>query len=190
MGQASGASSGGGNWGETAGAATAAFGGLAGGVMGAYGAYEEGIAKSRADRYNAAMAGFNQVIANRNATWAGQAGDVAAGNVEMRGRAVVGQTKAQQGASGVDVNTGSAVDVRASEAGLAKLDALTVRSNAAKEAYGMRVKATEYGADKALDLYQSKLDREGADIGAATTFLGSMVETGENFAKFAAAGAI
>lgn len=43
---------------------------------------------------------------------------------------------------GVDVNSGSAADTQAESAGIGELDALTIRTNAAREAWGLNVRAT------------------------------------------------
>lgn len=44
---------------------------------------------------------------------------------------------------GVDVNSGSAAATQAESAGLGELDALTIRTNAAREAYGFNVRAID-----------------------------------------------
>jgi hypothetical protein len=114
----------------------------------------------------------NAVIAKQNEDWEIQSGEIASTNQAMKTRAVVGQTKADQGASGIDVNTGSFVNARAGEAELGALDALTIRSDAARKAYGYAVAATS-------DTAQSQLDKSGAanaeaagDISAGASLLG------------------
>lgn len=53
----------------------------------------------------------------------------------------IGASRAALAAQGVDVNTGSALDVQASEAAIGELDALTIRNNAAREAWGFQIDA-------------------------------------------------
>ena len=48
---------------------------------------------------------------------------------------------ADLGASGVDVNSGSALDILSDNAAVAALDAKTIRHNAANEAFGYREQA-------------------------------------------------
>lgn len=56
---------------------------------------------------------------------------------------VIGEQRTSLATQGVDVNKGSAMDVQADAAYLGELDALTIRNNAAKEAYGYQVQAQD-----------------------------------------------
>ena len=56
---------------------------------------------------------------------------------------VIGAQRAGLAASGVDISTGSAVDVQAEAARVGELDALTIRNNARREAYGFQVQAAQ-----------------------------------------------
>jgi hypothetical protein len=66
------------------------------------------------------------------------------------------------------------------------LDALTIRSNAAKQAYGREVAATSYTAQAQLDTMEGSQAAEGGDLGALGTLLtgassfGSKYATGKN----------
>jgi hypothetical protein len=57
---------------------------------------------------------------------------------------VIGAQRTSLATQNVDVNAGSSLDVQADAAYLGELDALTIRSNAAKEAYGFKVQAEDY----------------------------------------------
>lgn len=59
-------------------------------------------------------------------------------------RGLIGSQRAGFSGQGVDVGTGSAVDVQADAAFLGELDALTIRTNAAREAWGYRREADNY----------------------------------------------
>jgi hypothetical protein len=59
-------------------------------------------------------------------------------------RGLIGSQRSAFAAQGVVVSEGSAVDVQADTAYLGELDSLTVRNNAAREAWGYRVEAEEY----------------------------------------------
>jgi hypothetical protein len=56
-------------------------------------------------------------------------------------KGVIGTQRAQFAAQGIDVGTGSAVDVQKDTAYQGELDALTIRTNAAREAWGFTVQA-------------------------------------------------
>lgn len=86
----------------------------------------------------------------QNATLADQqaADTIARGReAEMRQRTatkgLIGSQRAALAASGVDITSGSAADVQADSAYLGELDALMIRNNARREAYGYQVQATQ-----------------------------------------------
>src|SRR5262245_53626432 len=54
---------------------------------------------------------------------------------------IIGSQRAASAAANLDVNFGSALDIQHDAAYLGELDALTIRSNAAREAWGYRVDA-------------------------------------------------
>ncbi len=138
----------------------------------AIGSIAQGKAQSASDKYNAQIARNNTQIATQNATFAGEEGAVNAGAEELKTRAQVGSIKASQAANGVDVNTGSAVDVRSSAAELGELSAINIRSNAARSAYGYQTQASSDTAQAALDKEQAKYASEAGYIKAGTTLLG------------------
>lgn len=165
-------------------ATAAAIAGAAGGGVSAFGSYESGQAKAAADSYQAQVAANNAKIAEQNSKLDIQSGETAAFNQGLKTRAIVGQQKAAQGASGIDVNTGSASDVRAATAGTGMLDALTIRSDAAKKAYADEVQATSDTAQSQLDTAAASQDVAAGDLGAAGTLLSSASTVGGNYAKF------
>ncbi len=158
--------------------------GITGAATSAYGSYESGQANSKAAAYQAQVAANNAIIAQQNAKMDIQAGETAAVNSGLKTRATVGSEKATQGAAGIDVNTGSAPMVRAGTAEMGMLDALTIRSNAAKKAYGEEVAATSDTAQSQLDTMQSEQAKTAGDIGAAGTLLSGASTVGSNYLKF------
>lgn len=147
----------------------ASFGGSA---LKGYGQYSEGRAAGEAYDYNAQLAEQNAAFADQRAAWSAEEGDQAASAAQMKARAVEGGVRANQGASGVDVNSGSSVDVQESVRQTGMLDALTVRSNAARQAYGYQVEAVNDRAQAALDRSAAKNSRKAGVINAAATLLG------------------
>lgn len=143
-----------------------------------------GAAAAQADVYNAGVAGANADIAAQNEAWAAQAGNVDVGIQQMKNRADAGALKVNQAASGVDINSGSAVNVRASQAATGMLDALTIRSNAAKAAYGYE---TEVASDKAqAELYkkQAVYDVTAGNQKAKATILAGEASAASGFGNY------
>ena len=95
----------------------AVIGGI-GALTSAGGALFTGSSTAAADAYQAAVAANNAKLAQQQSKLDIQAGEIQAVNQGLKTRATVGQEKAAQGASGIDVNSGSAVDVRAGTAQL------------------------------------------------------------------------
>lgn len=144
----------------------------AGTAAGSIGDLVEGFGAGRASDFQAQIARNNAQIARMNAAAAGEAGDVAAFNSMLRTRDIVGRTKTAQAASGIDVNSGSAVDVQASERMLGMMDALTIRANAARAAYGYEAEAMSESARAGLLKRRGKMSRLRGLMDASGTFLG------------------
>ena len=102
--------------------------------------------------YGAAVAQQNAQLARANAGNIYQAGAQQEMTQLFKTAGVVSQAKAAQGSSGLDVNTGSGVDVRASDAALGNLGALTIRSNVARAAYGEDIQASDFTASASNDI--------------------------------------
>lgn len=163
--------------------------GLIGSIISAGGAMEQAQAQSEAAAYQSQVAANNAKIARENASLDIQAGEAAATNEGLKTRGLVGTEKAAQGASGIDVNTGSAANVRAGTEQIGLLDALTIRSNAAKAAYGQQVAATSQTAQSQLYGFESAQAKEAGPISAAGSLLSGVGTVGLNFAKLQNVGA-
>jgi hypothetical protein len=107
-------------------------------------------AKAQAD-YQAGVARNNAILAQRAATDARQRGDVAADQSAQRTQALIGKQRAILAQNGVDVNSGSALDITTDTAGAGKLDELTLRSNAERAALGYEAQGSNFNAAAGLD---------------------------------------
>ena len=146
-----------------AGAATS----LAGGVFSAVGAQNQ-------YDYQAQIAKNNAIIARQNATAADQSGAQQQQQALLRTASLVGQARAAQGSSGIDVNTGSAVGVRATDSLLGQLSGLEIRSNAARQAYGYQVQAQAFDESAKNDEVAGNNALLGGLIGSLGGAVGSI----------------
>jgi hypothetical protein len=89
----------------------------------------------------------------------------------------IGASRAAQAASGVDVSSGSAADVQASEAGIGALDALTVRNNAAREAWGYKVEGVNLRQQGELAAFAGDQAAAGYRAQSLNTVLTGAVNT-------------
>lgn len=164
--------------------AVAAVAAVAGAGVAAYGTIESGQAQSASAKYNAQIAQQNQQLAKQSAVMAGQAGEAQAAQQQQKTRAEVGAITTARAASGVDANSGSALDVRSSAAELGELNALTIRENATKEAYGYETQGIGFGNQANLEQSQAANDVTAGEVGGAGTLLGGMGNAGSNYSKF------
>lgn len=169
-------------------ATAALIAGVVGAGVSAGGAVETGQANANAANYRAQVASNNSVIAKQNADYAIEAGMVAGETQSLKGAAAGGTLKSRQAASGVDVNSGSAVDVRTSQREAATLDTETVMNNAELQAYGYGVQATSYKAESQLDTLTADQATTGADIGAAGSLLSNASSLGFKWTGMGAGG--
>jgi hypothetical protein len=138
----------------------------------AAGAKQSANAQAASANYQAQVATNNATNARQNEAWATQAGEQKVATQGLKNRATLGAILAGQGANGVDVNSGSALDVRQSAARLGQYDALTIKSNAAREAYGYQVQGSNFEAQSQLDRYEAESAKKAGDIGVMTSLLG------------------
>lgn len=152
----------------------------AGSEASAFGQIQQGKAQAASDTYNAQVSDENKQLALQNSSYAGQEGEAQVERQELKNRAQLGSIKANQAAGGIDVNKGSAVDVQASADSLGQLDALTLRSEAARKAYGYQLQASGDAAQTALDRKDAKNAIRASYIGAATTLLSASGNAAQN----------
>jgi len=157
---------------------------LAGGAVGAYGAIESGEASGAAASYQSQVAANNAIIAGENAQYAKAAGEVQVTASELKTAATIGAIKTNQAASGLDVNSGSNEDVQSSAKELGELDALTVRNNAARQAYGYQVQSTSFTQQSQLSSAQSEQDLTAGMFGAGSSILGGATSATNNYARY------
>jgi hypothetical protein len=152
------------------------------------GAQQQASAQAAAAKFQAQVAANNQTLANQAASQAVQSGEAKATQQEMRTRSTFGAIAAAQAANNIDVNTGSALDVRTGAAETGQLDALTIRSNAAREAYGFQVQGVSFSADAALLEMKSQQAIEAGNIAAMGSLLGGATSTADKLSKIDTSG--
>lgn len=139
--------------------------------MSASGAMQEGEAVSATALYKAGVAKVNKDIALQNADYEYYVGAHEAQRVGLAGRERMGQIRATQGASGLDVNFGSNQRVQESQQSIVSHDQRTVRANAARRAYGHEIEALS--ATHSGELYKAAATnaKTAASIKATTSLL-------------------
>jgi len=160
----------------------------AGGLMGATGARKSADAQAQSANYQAAVARNNQIIAERYGEFAVAKGRGQAEISGYRTRQAIGSAKAAQAASGVDVTSGTPVDVRQSIKDIGELDAATIVSNSLNEAYGYKVKAANFGAEAQLDTMKARFAEEAGDYAVAGSLLGGVSSVSDKWLGYKTKG--
>ena len=161
---------------------------VVGGATGGVGKILEGQSSASAAKYEANLYTQKAAVEGREATIAGMSGSEQAAMSSQKTKATVGALKTNEAAGNISVNSGSAVDVRASAQSLGELDALTIRSNAAREAYGHLLAKSSDTAESQLKRAEASNDLVSGDLSGVSTFLGSAGNAAVNFANFQRAG--
>jgi len=170
-------------------AIVSAVGGIIGTGMSAIGAYNSAQAQAASARYQAQVAQNNATIAEQNAVYTKQAGNSAAVDASLRARAALGARVAGQAASGIDVNSGSALDAQETEREVGVLNTERVVNNADLQAYGYRSQQSNFAAQAGLLNAQANQYSSSALPAAFGTLLNGASSVGNNFLKLSNSGA-
>lgn len=120
------------------------MGATAGLALQGFGAGFSASAQRQSGEAQNAMMQFNAANAEEQALDAESRGKDAERRHRVNVRRLIGAQRASFAAGGVDPNQGNAVDVTSDTASLGELDALNIRLNAAREAWGYRNQAIDY----------------------------------------------
>lgn len=105
------------------------------GILGAFSQFE--TARSQRD-----LARFNARMEELRAEDARKRGEELAAISRGKTKKLRGSQRAALAASGVDVGTGSAADIQAETEDIGELEAITIKNNAMREAFGFETRAT------------------------------------------------
>ena len=111
---------------------------------------DQAKAASDAARFQAAVARNNKIVADRAAADARRRGEIAADRQRQATGALIGKQRAALAGGGVLVDQDSALETIVDTQGLGELDALTIRSNAEREALGFEARGIAFGNEEAL----------------------------------------
>lgn len=171
---------------ESAGVSTGATG--ASTLLGVIGSQFSGSAKYNASQYQAQVAENNARISQLNKEYELAAGKTSAENQMLKTGSMISSQKAGQAASGIDVNTGSAVDVRASTAELGALDASTIMNNAMKRAFGYDVQKASFQDEAALKHQTAAYQDTATNLDIASSLISGVSSVSDKWSKFKQVG--
>jgi hypothetical protein len=143
----------------------------ASGVMAAGGAIRQGQAQKAQAKYQAAVERNNAMISGWQAQDAIGRGRIEEQRQRLQTARIRGAQRAGMASSGVEIDSGSPLDVLQDTAMLGELDALTIRSNAEREAYGYRAQQGNLMAQSGLTRMAGRNAQTAGYISAGSSLL-------------------
>lgn len=153
----------------------------AGGILG-------GIAGSNAYAYKAQVAKNNAIIARQNAGYASAAGETEQRQQGLKDRYGMGRIVTDQAQGGLDVNSGSALDVRTSQAAINTENQTMIRNNATRKAYSFDVEAMNFETEAKMDKAAGDNAMTAGLIGGAGSLIGTASSVSDKWTKYRTAG--
>ena len=161
---------------------------VASGAMTAYGQVQQGKQAKAMANYQSQVASNNAKRAEYLAEDALKRGEEAEHQQRLKGRLLVGQMRAVLGSSGQVIDEGSAGDLVIDQAAVNELDALNVRSNYEREAYGYRAEAANFESEASLFQLEGSNAQRSANLAAAGTLLSTAGDVAGKWYGFSSDG--
>ena len=161
------------------------------GAMTIRGQQQQAKAQQAAANYNAEVAKNNATIAEKNVRQQQLEGMRQEEAQRLKTANLLGTQKASYGASGVDLNVGSAVDVQASTAFYGQEDILSIRAGVKAQEDRLHQQATDFTNQAQMSIAEGKNARRAANlqsVGTAVGTLTNMVSIGQSQGLFNSAG--
>ena len=144
-------------------------------VLGAYMSYTQGKAAKRTYEANANIAEINSRIAELGAKDALNRGQKVEAQYRQGTKKTIGSQRAAAAASGIRTDTGSARDIQTETANISELDAMTIKNNALREAFGYTAQGYQYGQEARNSTMQGQLAQsQGLFEGTQSLLTGGM----------------
>lgn len=160
------------------------------GVAGFVGQQQQAGAQANALRYQADMDKNNQIIQGQMAADAIERGK----EEERLHRIKIGQLKGTQvnafAKNGVEVDSGSPLDILGDTAMIGELESLKIRNNAEREAWGYQVNAQNYAASAANNQTAAKNTLSAGKTAGATSLLSTAGTVSSKWYDYKKDGAI
>jgi hypothetical protein len=156
--------------------------------VGIMGSMQQAHAQAAAANYQAAVARNNAIIQQQNAAQAVATGRAQAQQQDLANAARLGALAAAQGASGIDIGSGTFRDVTGSAAQLGRLDTQNVMQRALQQARGYNVAAASETAQAGLEQMQAGQAQRAGVVGAGTSLLGGATSFADKWLRFQTTG--
>lgn len=150
----------------------------------AYGQMQAGKAQQSQLNYQAAVDRNNKIISDRYAADAIERGKEAEADQRRKTQQIIANQRVGFAANGIDLGSEVVSETLSDSAMLGELDALTVRSNAAREAYGYKVQGMNYEASAQNNILAGKNARSSGRTAAMSTLLSGAASVGNSYSDY------
>jgi hypothetical protein len=156
--------------------------------IGFMGAQQQASAQAASANYQAQVARNNAVIQQQNAARAAQTGRAQAQQQDLKNAATYGGVLAAEGASGIDLSTGSPRQVQSSAQQVGRLDTLNIADRAAQQVRGYQINALSDTAQAQLDTMQAQNAQTAGTISSAGSIIGGASSFADKWQRFQTTG--
>lgn len=147
-------------------------------AMTAYAGYNEYQTGKERARYEVEQAEQNSALSQQQARDANLRGVVEADEQRMRTRQAIGQQRAALAGQGVEVGSGTSLEVLGDTEMFGKIDEDRIRLMASREAWGYQVQGLQYQDQARMTRWNSKREGQATILGTAAKVAGSFVTAG------------
>lgn len=165
-------------------------GSVGSGILGAFGANAKAEGEAASYNYKAQVASNNAVLAKQNADQAIAAGGVAAQTNDLKTKNLVSTQLVTQAANGLDVNSGSNVNLRESAESLGHLDTLTILNNALKNSRSAKIQAMNFEAEAGLNKASAENAETAGTLNIMTSLLGGATGVADKWSGYKSKGVV
>ena len=144
-----------------------------GGGLSVMGQQQQAKAQQQAANYNAQVARNNAVITEGNVRKAQLEGMKQEEAQRIKTANMIGSQRALFGASGLGLDSGSALDVMGSTAYMGQEDLLSIRAGTKAQEKALHQQATDLANQAQMDIFAGKNARSAANLQSAGTLLGT-----------------
>lgn len=157
---------------------------IVGGIMSAQGARQQGKAAQQMGLFQAGIASINAGIARQNANYIRQQGEVQAQRFGMGAKSRMADIVSAQGASGLDVGSGSSKMVQDSFKVVSDMDMAQIRANAAKAAYDYDIQAQSHDLESIGHLMGVENAKAATRINVMSSIVGSASSVADKWMSY------
>ena len=157
---------------------------MASAAVSAYGQYQSGKAQEAASEYNAQVQENNARVAEQYAKAAEARGDDEARQKRIDAERMASRQQAVLAAKGIDISTGTPLDILGDTAMYGELDAQTIKYNAGLEAYQQRATASNALSQAELSRMEGRQAAKAGTMQAFGTLIGGASKAGNQYKSY------